>query len=189
MDGWMGLFRGVLIRSVELRGMYGTKAKFTRCRCKEGLEESSSLENRHFSHSFQLSISKVPFPEHLPYVHHPDPPSPLIRPKNPKLLLHAPKRLLARRPDRFPENELRLQRPVGRHVPFRLDAHVDQGVVVLQVAAEAFSLQRGPDYFIFVNWSFFPLGVGGRLREGGKGGSLRVYWCMPLVCSDPRRGI
>jgi len=45
-----------------------------------------------------------------------------------------------------PKHELRLETPVLRHVPFSLDAAVDERVVVLEIGAEAFGFEGGPDW-------------------------------------------
>jgi len=55
------------------------------------------------------------------------------------------KRLLPRRRSRLPKHHLGLEGPGVGDVVFGLQAGVDGGVVVLQVDAEAFEFEGGPE--------------------------------------------
>lgn len=69
-------------------------------------------------------------------------------PSRPKILhplLQRLKCLLPGPTRRLPKHQLRLQQPGRRHIVHGLQARVDERVVVLQVHAQAFGFEKGPD--------------------------------------------
>lgn len=72
-------------------------------------------------------------------------PSSLSRTKNPVLLLQRPKGLLAWLAGLAAKDELSGELPRRRDGPLLLDLLVDEGVVVLEVGAQAFGFEGGPD--------------------------------------------
>jgi hypothetical protein len=78
------------------------------------------------------------------------------------------------------EDELGNQMPFGGDVPVLGDGGVDEGVVVLEVCAEAEGFEAGPDWLEggLLAW-FCGCGCCGCWRRR----VLRKYWCMALECS------
>lgn len=80
-------------------------------------------------------------------------------PKHLEAVRDGRKLLLTGLTSRGAEHQLSIQLPRSREVPLLLDALVNERAVVLQVGAEAFALQGGPDCSI-VSIEFFSLLIG-----------------------------